>query len=100
MTSSHLSDEQKAIIKEESNCVVIATPGSGKTFTLSQKCRKIISSLPDYRGIIAISYTNKASNELKHRTILNNLNPKNSFFGTIDKFCVIEIIIPFGKHVF
>ena len=91
--------EQEDIINEKGNCVVIAIPGSGKTFTLSEKIKTILPELPSYKGVVAISYTNKASNELKQRTLSKGVEPKNSFFGTIDKFCVIEIIIPFGKHL-
>ncbi|MBD3157972.1 MAG: AAA family ATPase [Candidatus Lokiarchaeota archaeon] len=94
------TDEQSNIIREPNNCVVIAKPGSGKTFTLSRKIAVILPELPDYRGIVAISYTNKASDELKRRCLSNGINRKGSFFGTIDKFFLSEIIIPFGNHVF
>lgn len=92
--------EQRNIIRELANCVVIAKPGSGKTFTLSQKITTILPGLPHYRGVIAISYTNKASDELKRRCLSGGVNRKGSFFGTIDKFFLSEIIIPFGNHVF
>jgi superfamily I DNA/RNA helicase len=56
--------------------------------------------LLEYQGVIAISYTNKASTELKNRSLSNGENPMSSFFGTIDKFNLSEIIIPFAKHLF
>jgi DNA helicase-2/ATP-dependent DNA helicase PcrA len=93
------TDQQKDIIAEEKNCVVIACPGSGKTFVLSQKIRKILPTLPDYKGVIAISYTNKASDELK-KCLKDGLNKKGSFFGTMDSFYISEIIRPFGKQIF
>ncbi len=92
--------EQERIIAEKSNCVVIAKPGSGKTFTLAHKIRKILLQVPDYKGIVAISYTNKASDELERRCLATGVNRKSSFFGTIDKFFISEIIIPFGDRVF
>ena len=54
---------QRNIIQEEGNTVVLAMPGSGKTFVLSEKIRRILESdvLKDYQGVIAISYTRKAS---------------------------------------
>jgi superfamily I DNA/RNA helicase len=94
------SKEQLAIINEEKNCVVIAKPGSGKTFTLARKIKKILPQLPDYKGVIAISYTNKASDELKNRSLEDGLDIKGSFFGTIDKFYISEIILPFSNHIF
>ena len=53
----------------------------------------------DHQGVIAISFTNKASNELKERCIGDGLGKKMSFFGTIDSFFISEIIIPFLPHI-
>lgn len=97
------TEEQEAVIKaidESSNCVVIAGPGSGKTFTLSYAIRRILPKLPHYKGVIAISYTNKASDELEARSLSGGMDRKSSFFGTIDKFYLTEIIVPFGRHIF
>ena len=92
--------QQELILDYDGNSVVIAAPGSGKTFVLSQKIKKNLKLLLEHQGIIAISYTNKASNELKSRSLSNGEKPKGSFFGTIDKFNLSEIIIPFAKHLF
>lgn len=92
--------QQKLILEHDGNAVIIAAPGSGKTFVISEKIRDILSNLNEFEGIVAISYTNKASNELKSRSLKNGINPKNSFFGTIDRFFISEIIIPFGKQIF
>lgn len=94
------TNEQLDIIDEKSHCVVIAKPGSGKTFTLSKKIKGILPDLSDYQGVIAISHTNKASDELKERSIEGGLQIKGSFFGTIDKFYISEIILPFGNYLF
>lgn len=94
------NEQQKIIIDYDGNLVVIAAPGSGKTFVVSQKIKRNLVHLKEHEGIIAISYTNKASNELKNRSLSNGENPKSSFFGTIDKFNLSEILIPFGKLVF
>jgi superfamily I DNA/RNA helicase len=94
------TEEQKLIIDHEGNAVVIAAPGSGKTYVLSQKIKNNLKTLIEHQGVIAISYTNKASTELKNRSLSNGENPKSSFFGTIDKFYLSEIIIPFAKHLF
>lgn len=91
--------QQEAIIDYKGNAVVIASPGSGKTFVISERIRKHLGEINEYQGVIAISYTNKSSAELERRCLINGLSPKNSFFGTIDKFFISEIIIPFGKHV-
>ena len=77
------TDQQSRIIAETSSCVVIAKPGSGKTFVLSEKIKRIIPGLIDYKGVIAISYTNKASDELKRRCLSGGLDKKCSFFGPL-----------------
>ncbi len=94
------TDQQQEIIDYPSNAVIIAAPGSGKTFVVSEKIRKFFEQLLEFEGVVAISYTNKSSNELRERCLRNGINSKSSFFGTIDKFFISEIIIPFAKHVF
>ncbi|TDB64360.1 UvrD-helicase domain-containing protein [Arundinibacter roseus] len=94
------TEQQKLILDYDGNSVIIAAPGSGKTFVISEKIKCHLRSLPEHQGVIAISYTNKASIELKNRSLSNGDNPKSSFFGTIDKFNLSEIIIPFAKYLF
>lgn len=90
------TNEQKAILNYNGNTVVTANPGSGKTYTVVEKIGKVLHDLPSYKGIIAISFTNKASDELKKRCKRKGINAKSSFFGTIDKFYISEIIIPYA----
>ena len=94
------TDEQQKIIDCPGNIVVIADPGSGKTYTLSIKIKKILELLSGNKGIIAISYTNKASNELRQRSLSGGIDKKQSFFGTIDKFFISELIFPFLPRLF
>ena len=93
------TNEQKAILNHDGNIVVTANPGSGKTYTIVEKIGDVLSELPSYKGVIAISFTNKASDELKKRCKRKGIDPKHSFFGTIDKFYISEIIIPFASHL-
>lgn len=92
--------EQNNIINANGNIVTVARPGSGKTFVLAEKIKKILPDLKDYEGIIAISFTNKASKELKDRALTNGIDKKESFFGTIHKFYISEIVLSFGKQLF
>jgi DNA helicase-2/ATP-dependent DNA helicase PcrA len=91
--------QQELIIDHNGCAVVIASPGSGKTYVLSNKIKQNLKELKEHQGVIAISYTNKASNELRSRSLSDGENPKSSFFGTIDKFYISEIIVPFGKQI-
>ena len=93
------TEEQKDIINDDGNIVVTARPGSGKTFTIVEKIKIISESLYDYQGIIAISFTRKASQELELRCKNSGAKRKQSFYGTIDSFYINQIIIPFSRHI-
>lgn len=93
------TQEQQLIIDDPGNIVVTARPGSGKTFTIVEKIKKISNELLDYQGVIAISFTRKASEELRLRCKRKNISKKSSFFGTIDKFYISQIICPFAEHI-
>lgn len=93
------TQEQQMVIDCPGNIVVTAKPGSGKTYTVVEKIFKVLTSLPDYKGVIAISFTNKASDELKKRCKQKGISAKQSFFGTIDKFYISQIIVPFAGHL-
>ncbi|WP_165062950.1 UvrD-helicase domain-containing protein [Adlercreutzia sp. ZJ154] len=97
--NSSPTPEQQAAIEHLGNAVVTARPGSGKTFTLVRMIAQEASDLLSYQGIIAISYTNKASDELEERCDSFGIDRASSFFGTIDKFCISEIISPFISHI-
>ncbi|MGC4378319.1 ATP-dependent helicase [Fictibacillus sp. Mic-4] len=92
--------EQIKIIESKGNLVITAKPGSGKTYTIVEKIAEISNSLLDFQGVIAISFTRKASQELEQRYKRKNVKNANHFFGTIDKFYISEIIIPFSKQLF
>jgi len=91
--------EQSRILDFSGNTVITAKPGSGKTYTVVEKIAQVIAPLPDYKGVIAISFTNKASDELKSRCKRKGINTKQSFFGTIDRFYISQVIIPFACHL-
>ncbi|WP_441253052.1 UvrD-helicase domain-containing protein [Pseudomonas putida] len=82
------------------NLVITACPGSGKTTVISEKIRNEVDTLKRHKGIIAITFTRKASKELAARCKREGKDTKASFFGTIDAFCISEIIIPFSRSVF
>lgn len=97
--SDEPTPEQQAAIDCSRNVVITARPGSGKTFTLVRMIARESCKLLSYQGVIAISYTNKASDELKGRCNQLGIIRGHSFFGTIDKFCLGEIVTPFMNHL-
>ncbi|MGI2166742.1 UvrD-helicase domain-containing protein [Shewanella oncorhynchi] len=89
------TDEQNTAISFESSMVLTACPGSGKTTVMVEKIRRELNNIPIYKGVIGITFTVKASSELKKKCKKDGFNTKCSFFGTIDSFCLVEIIYPF-----
>ena len=85
------TDEQNTAISFDSSMVLTACPGSGKTTVIVEKIRRELNDLPNYKGIIGITFTVKASAELKKKCKSDGFNTKSSFFGTIDSFCLASI---------
>lgn len=75
--------QQEVLNCRDNNIAVIALPGSGKTFLLSQKVEQYSIENPNHR-IAAITFTKKAAAELKNRihVITNNLE-----VSTIHSWC-------------
>ena len=94
-----LNCQQQEIINSTENRIVVhAGPGSGKTYTLIRIIQKNLADNPDYKGIIACSFTREASNQLKEKlTFL--CDPRDSFIGTIDSFIFKEIINNFKNRL-
>lgn len=86
-----LNDKQKeAVLATEGPCLIIAGAGSGKTKVLTHKIAYLIKEknvLP--WNILAITFTNKAANEMKTRT--ENLlqgTTSDIWIGTFHSICV------------
>lgn len=63
-----LTDEQKAILQNKGNLLVVAGPGTGKTFTLIKKIKHLLenSDLPSDK-ILVLTYSLKTCKELKSK---------------------------------
>lgn len=92
----NLTDTQKKIINTQGNLVVMASAGTGKTFTMVQKIEKEIKENNNYKVIAAITFTIKAANEIRERI---NVDIKDHFIGTNNSFVINEIIKPFLKDI-
>lgn len=100
MTILKLTEQQKnAVDYQDGSAVITACPGSGKTTVVKEKVRALTPMLPSYKGVIGISFTNKASTELRQKCEANGHDTKASFFGTIDSFCFSELIAPFVERL-
>ena len=86
-----LNDKQyEAVVNTDGPVLVIAGAGSGKTKVLTHKIAYLMQEkniLP--WNILAITFTNKAANEMKERiAALVGENAKDIWMGTFHSICV------------
>ncbi len=79
-----LSDKQLEIVNAplSSSISVLASAGSGKTRVLTQRIKFLLSS-QNKQGVIALTFTNKASQELSDRLALSEVDVSRVWSGTI-----------------
>lgn len=95
----HFDDERIRFIRWMKSGDLLAVPGSGKTTALRAKLYVLSQNLPlkDGRGILAISHTNVAVEELKNKLQQHcpQLFEYPNFIGTIQDFVDTFLALPF-----
>jgi DNA helicase-2/ATP-dependent DNA helicase PcrA len=77
--------QQEIVNSNSENIIVAAGAGSGKTRTLTERVRKLLKDGVDPSGIVVITFTNEAADELKNR-LSNTPSSKKCFIGTIHAY--------------
>ena len=81
--------QKEAVLATEGPCLVIAGAGSGKTKVLTHKIAYDIANGVKPWNILAITFTNKAANEMKERIEkLIGDDAKDVWMGTYHSICV------------
>lgn len=94
-----LSPEQQAACTAPNNVLLTACPGSGKTRTLTHRLAYQVLLNPDSKKIkIAITYTNRAAEEITNRLDEMNIDLSSIWAGTIHQFCMRYIIRPYAMY--
>lgn len=90
-------DGYKEVCLSENNILLKACPGSGKTRTLTYKLA-YTSLKYDFskKTNVAITFTNRAADEIKKRIIDLDIKSNNIWAGTIHQFCLEHIIRPYS----
>lgn len=91
--------EQSTALSREKSCVVIAGPGSGKTFLLTVKVAKLLlEEVHSPRGVACFTYSRFMARQLKMQfQKLGVANNPRLFVGTLHGFCLAEIILPYRQ---
>lgn len=100
LRTSDLNNEQIEAIESENNILLIACPGSGKTRTLTYKIAYELSKIESKKQyIIAITYTNRAADEIKERIEVLGIETKQLWIGTLHSFCLEWILRPYSLYL-
>ncbi|MDD1505923.1 UvrD-helicase domain-containing protein, partial [Lysinibacillus sp. CNPSo 3705] len=80
------------------NIAISASAGCGKTTILKSKIKHVIEEIENHKTVVAITFTIKATEELKERILKLNID-KQVVISTNDSFVENEIIRPFLKDI-
>lgn len=98
-TARELNQEQEEAVRFEGSQFLVACPGSGKTRTLTYKIAYELSRLTSARQfVVAITYTNRAADEIHERIEALGVDTTQLWIGTIHAFCLEWILKPYGIY--
>jgi DNA helicase II / ATP-dependent DNA helicase PcrA len=90
--AANLNKAQKAAVHHTgSHLLIISGPGTGKTHTLIHRIAKTVPLLSNGEKILAITFTNKAAEEMRQRveSLLGPQAAEAVFTGTFHRFCLL-----------
>lgn len=84
----NLSPAQREIVEaEDAHYLVVASAGSGKTRVLTERVRHLLEVRRIRSRILALTFTNKAAEEMRQRLRAVPDLSERSYIGTIHSFC-------------
>lgn len=87
MTPNNLNSKQnEAALTTEGPVLILAGPGSGKTKTLTARIANLIQAGVPAENILAVTFTNKAAEEMKTRLAEQCGKSSGIFIGTFHSF--------------
>ena len=87
---NELNDKQiEAVINIDRPLLILAGAGSGKTRVITYKISYLIENGVDPYNILALTFTNKAANEMKERAIGLNSLANGVWISTFHSLCVM-----------
>src|ERR1700694_3552527 len=94
-----LNDDQTGAVVYADNIVITACPGSGKTRVLTQRVAKALGELDSpKRRVVAMTFTNRATDEIKSRLDQLSIDQTSLWAGTIHAFAGEWILRPYAPY--
>jgi DNA helicase-2/ATP-dependent DNA helicase PcrA len=94
-----LSPEQAAAVAYEGNVVITACPGSGKTRVLTARVIRGLLELKSTRErVIALTFTNRAADEIQTRMDRESVDASRLWAGTIHAFALEWVLRPYAPY--
>ena len=80
--------QKRAVDHTNGALLVVAGPGAGKTRVLTERIRRLLKEETGHFQILALTFTNKAANEMTERLQdIPNITER-AFIGTLHSFCM------------
>jgi ATP-dependent DNA helicase UvrD/PcrA len=98
MTPRLSTIQQVAVSHGEGAMLVVAGPGSGKTRVVTERIRRLLTGGGQHFRVVALTFTNKAANEMKERLEDVAEVSDRAFVGTMHSFCT-EVLAHRGHSV-
>ncbi len=81
--------QKQAVLHDGGRLLIVAGPGTGKTYTLIHRIEHLAKNLDNHQKILAITFTNKAAEEMKARLLTTRLSARGHVsVGTFHRFCL------------
>ncbi len=88
--------QQAAVAHKDGPMLVLAGPGSGKTRVITHRIAQLIHSHVQPRSILALTFTNKAAEEMRRRLHTMDI-PRGTLICTFHSLCA-RLLREFAKH--
>lgn len=94
-----LSQNQRKVVQHRDGALlVIAGAGSGKTLVLTERVRYLLNNKKGHYRVLALTFTNKAADEMRERLSDVEDIDNRAFIGTMHKFC-LEVVNQRGNAI-